>query len=243
MAILVFVESADQVIKKSSLEAVCYAKAMGGDVTAIVLGEISSDQLEDLGKYGASKVLHVNDAKLNQSIIQAYASVIAQAMEKEGADTLVLAKSSLGDPVAAIVSIKMDASLASNVVDLPDTSNGFKVKRSIYTGKAFAVVEMKSDTKIIAIKKNAIEAKEGSGSATVEAFEPSLSDSDFSAKIVSQDKATGDILLPEADIVVSGGRGLKGPENWGMIEDLAKALGAATVSLYQTWTGDLIMST
>ncbi|MEQ9298981.1 MAG: electron transfer flavoprotein subunit alpha/FixB family protein [Cyclobacteriaceae bacterium] len=228
MAILVFVESADGEIKKSSLEAVCYAKAMGGDTTAIVFGEVSADQLEGLGKYGAAKVLHVNDAKLNQGIIQAYATAIAQAMEKEGADTLVLAKSSLGDPIAAIVSVKMDASLASNVVDLPDTSNGFKVKRSIYTGKAFANVEMKSDKKIIAIKKNAVEAIAGEGAATVEVFEPSLSDSDFSAKIVSQDKATGDVLLPEADIVVSGGRGLKGPENWGMIEDLAKALGAAT---------------
>ncbi len=228
MAILVFVESADGEIKKSSLEAVCYAKAMGGDTTAIVFGEIAADQLEGLGKYGATKVLHVNDAKLNQGIIQAYSSAIAQAMEQVGADTLVLAKSSLGDPVAAIVSVKMDASLASNVVDLPDTSNGFHVKRSIYTGKAFANVEMKGDKKIIAIKKNAVEVKEEGGSATVETFEPTLSDSDFSAKIVAQDKATGDVLLPEADIVVSGGRGLKGPENWGMIEDLAKALGAAT---------------
>ena len=228
MSILVFVESADGEIKKSSLEAVCYAKAMGGEATAIVFGEIGADQLEGLGAYGASKVLHVADAKLNQGIIQAYATTIAQAMEKEGADTLILAKSSLGDPVAAIVSVKLDASLASNVVELPDTSNGFKVKRSIYTGKAFANVEMKGDKKIIAIKKNAVEVTSDGGSASVEAFEPSLSDSDFAAKIVSQDKATGDVLLPEADIVVSGGRGLKGPENWGMIEDLAKSLGAGT---------------
>ena len=228
MAILVFVESAEGEIKKSSLEAVCYAKAMGGDVTAMVFGEIASDKLSGLGRYGAAKVLHVNDAKLNQGIIQAYASAIAQAMEKVGADTLILAKSSLGDPVAAIVSVKMDASLASNVVDLPDTSNGFHVKRSIYTGKAFANVEMKGDKRIIAIKKNAVEVKEADGTATVESFEPTLTDQDFSAKIVAQDKATGDVLLPEADIVVSGGRGLKGPENWGMIEELAKSLGAAT---------------
>ena len=118
--------------------------------------------------------------------------------------------------------------MASNVVALPDTSNGFKVKRSIYTGKAFANVEMRGDKHIIAIKKNAIGINEGGTDAAVESFEPSLSDADFAATITSTNKAEGDILLPEADFVVSGGRGLKGPENWGMIEDLAKTLGAAT---------------
>ena len=229
MSVLVFVESADGEIKKSSLEAVCYGKAMAdGDVTAIVFGEVANDQLEAIGKYGASKVLHVNDDKLKLGISQAYASTIAQAMEKEGANTLVLAKSSLGDPVAAIVSVKLNAGLASNVVELPDTSNGFVVKRSIYTGKAFANVKLTSDKKVIAIKKNAVEVTESGDSATVEVFSPSLEDKDFAVKITNQDKATGEVLLPEADIVVSGGRGLKGPENWGMIEDLAKTLGAAT---------------
>jgi electron transfer flavoprotein alpha subunit len=229
MSILVFVESAEGKIKKSSLEAVSYAAAMGGEVTAIAFGtEVDQSELANIGVAGAKKVLHVNDEKLNAGVIQAYSSVIAEVMNSTGSKVLVLAKSSLGDSVAARVAVKTNASLASNVTELPDTSAGFKVKRSIYTGKAFAEVELTSDVKIIAIKKNAAEVKTDGAPASVEAFSASLSDADFSLKITSTDKATGDILLPEADFVVSGGRGMKGPENWGMIEDLAKALGAAT---------------
>jgi len=228
MATLVFVESADGKIKKTSIEAVCYAAAMGGDVTAIALGSIEKSELENLGKYGAGKVLHAADEKLNAGVIQAYATVLAKAMEEAGAEVLVLANSSLGAPVSARVSVKTGASLVSNVADLPDTSSGFKVKRSIYTGKAFANVELTTDKKILAIKKNAAEVKETGGSASVEDFNVELSDDNFAATITSTDKATGDILLPEAELVVSGGRGMKGPENWNMIEDLAKELGAAT---------------
>ena len=228
MAILVFVESADGKIKKTSLEAVAYAHAMGGPVTAVVLGEVEKPELEAIGKYGAAKVLSVADKRLNQGVIQAYASVLAQAMEAEGADTLVLANSSLGTPVAANVAIKVGASLASNVVALPDTASGFVVKQSIYTGKAFALVAMKGQKKVIAIRKNAVELKESGNGAEVSEFKANLSDADFGAKITATDKATGDILLPEAEIVVSGGRGMKGPEHWGILEDLAKALGAAT---------------
>ncbi|HNP17709.1 MAG TPA: electron transfer flavoprotein subunit alpha/FixB family protein [Fulvivirga sp.] len=228
-SILVFVESADGRIKKSSLEAIAFAHAMGGEVTAIAFGnEVSQDELSGLGNFGATKVLHINDEKLNQGVIQAYASGIAQAMEKIGADVLVLANSSLGNPVSARVAIKMDASLVSNVTELPSTDGGFSVKRSIYTGKAFANVELTKAKKILAIRKNAAEVKELGGSANVEVFSANFNDADFSAKITSTEKATGDILLPEAEIVVSGGRGLKGSENWGMIEELAKELGAAT---------------
>ncbi|MBL3655668.1 electron transfer flavoprotein subunit alpha/FixB family protein [Fulvivirga sediminis] len=229
MSILVFVENADGQVKKTSLEAVAYAAAISEDVIALAMGNnIDQSELEGLGKYGATKVLHADDEKLNQGIIQAYATVISKAMESTGADILVLANSSLGAPVSARVAIKTDASLVSNVVDLPDTSAGFKVKRSIYTGKAFANVELTKDKKILAIKKNAAEVKEADGSAAVEKFAADLADSEFDAKITNTDKATGEVLLPEAEIVVSGGRGLKGPENWGMIEELAKELGAAT---------------
>jgi electron transfer flavoprotein alpha subunit len=141
---------------------------------------------------------------------------------------LVLAKSSLGDPVAARVAVKTGAALASNVVALPDTSAGFNVKRSIYTGKAFVNEELKSDVKILAIKKNAVGILEKPTSVVVEPYSPDVPDADFGVAITSTEKAEGDVLLPEADIVVSGGRGLKGPENWGMIEELAKSLGAAT---------------
>ena len=230
MSILVFVEGDQGAVKKTSQEAVTYAKEMaeGGSVTALALGSFDSSTLEGLGRNGADKVLHVSDERLDQGIIQAYSSAISQAITAEGADILVLAKSSLGDAISARVAVKLQASLASNVVALPDTSNGFKVKRGIYTGKAFANVNLSSEKKILAIKKNAVTLRTDGPAASVAPFNPELKDSHFSVKITSTEKATGDILLPEADIVVSGGRGLKGPEHWGMIEDLAKALGAAT---------------
>lgn len=228
MAILVFVESAEGKIKKTSVEAVAYAHAMGDAVTAIALGHTEPSELEALGKYGAQKVLHAADEKLDQGVIQAYASVLAQALQDEGADILVLANSSLGTPVAARVAAKIGASLASNVVELPDTSSGFLVKRSIYTGKAFMKVELKTQKKVIGIKKNAAEIKEVGSPVQVTPYSVNLSDADFAVKITSSEKATGEVLLPEANIVVSGGRGMKGPEHWGMLEELAKVLGAAT---------------
>jgi electron transfer flavoprotein alpha subunit len=228
MSVLVFIETSEGKAKKSSLEALCYAKALGGGVTAIVLGPADSASLQELGKYGAAKVLHAADAKLEQGIIQAYASVITKAMLDENADILVLANSSLATPVAAKVAIKTGASFASNVTELPDTTSGFKVKRSIYTGKAFCWQELKNAKKVIAIKKNAAEVTESGGSASVTPYSVQLSDADFNTTILSSEKATGDVLLPEAEIVVSGGRGMKGPEHWGLLEELAKTLGAAT---------------
>ncbi len=234
MSILVFVENAEGEVKKTSKEAVSYAAGLAeitgdSEVIALSLGtKTDENNLASLGKQGASKVLQVADESLNQGVIQAYASVIAGVMNKTGAQHLVLAKSSLGDPVAARVAVKVHAALASNVAALPDTSDGFKVKRSIYTGKAFVWMTMETDKKIIAIKKNAAAIREDGETAPVEKLEIALNSDDFDAKITKTEKAEGDVLLPEADIVVSGGRGMKGPENWEMIENLAKTLGAAT---------------
>lgn len=227
MSVLVFIETEDGKIKKSSREAISYGAALG-DTTAVALGSVDAAELASVGANGAAKVLHVNDERLNAGLIQPYAAAIAAAMDASGADILVTAKSSLADAVVGRVAVKTGGSLASNVVSLPDTSNGFVVKRSIYTGKAFANQSLTADKKIIAIKKNAIEIKEDGADAAVEALSVSLDDSLFGATITATEKAEGDVLLPEADIVVSGGRGLKGPENWGVIEDLAKTLGAAT---------------
>jgi electron transfer flavoprotein alpha subunit len=224
MSVLVFIETSEGKARKSSLEAISYGVALG-DVTAVVLGACAQAELELLGKYGAKKIVHASDEKLNTGVIQAYASVIAQVMDKEGSSTLILANSSLATPVAARVSIKAGASLATNVTELP---SGDSFKRSIYTGKAFSNLELKKNKKVITLRKNAAEAKETGGSAEVVAFTPTLTDADFAAKIVSSEKATGEVLLPEAEIVVSGGRGMKGPEHWGIIEELAKTLHAAT---------------
>ncbi len=225
MSALVFVELDEAKAKKSSLEAVSYGKAVAGNATAIVFGTMDADQAGAIGAAGASKIMHVTDGKLSTPNIMAYASAIAEAMNAGGHDVLVVSKSSLGDPVSARVSIKLNAALAANVSDLP---SGDAIKSSIYTGKAFANLKLNGEKRVIVIKKNAIEAKTDGGVASVEAFNPATNDADFKVKVIKTEKATGDVLLPEADIVVSGGRGLKGPENWGMIEDLAKTLGAAT---------------
>jgi electron transfer flavoprotein alpha subunit len=228
MPILVFVESAEGKVKSTSIEAVAYAHAMGGPVTAIALGDVDKAELESLGKFGAQKVLHAGNSRLNQAVIQAYASVLTKAMQDESADVLVLANSSLGTPVAARVASQISASLATNIVSLPETSNGFLVKKSIYTGKAFAWVELKNQKKVLALRKNAGEIKEVGSPVQVTTYDAPLNDSDFSVKITASEKATGEILLPEANIVVSGGRGMKGPEHWHILENLAKTLHAAT---------------
>lgn len=228
MSTLVFIETSEGKVKKSSLEAVCYAHALGKPLTALVLGPADQNELQSLGKYGAQKVLHANDARLAHGVLQAYSSALIQAMTAENADVLILSNSSLATTAAAKVAVKLNASFASNVVELPNTQNGFAVRKSIYTGKAFSWVELKNEKKVIVIRKNAAEIKETGGSAQVIAFNPTFADSDFNTTITGTEKATGDVLLPEAEIVVSGGRGMKGPEHWGMIEDLAKSLHAAT---------------
>lgn len=234
MSILVYIEQSESKVKKTSLEAVSFAQALAaktgeGSIIAIALGTYSQGDMENIGIAGASKVLHVSDPRLDEGVILAHASAVAQAVEKENSHTIVLAKSSLGDAVAARLSIKLGASLVSNVVELPQTENGaYRVKRSIFTGKAFANVDLAEGKKILAVKKNAIDLKLDGSLATVESFVVALDESDFASKILSTERATGEVLLPEADVVVSGGRGMKGPENWGMIEDLARTLGAAT---------------
>ncbi len=228
MSILVFVESAEGKIKKTSVEAVCYARAMGSPVTAIALGSVEKSELESLGTYGANKILHVSDDRLTQGVIQAYTSVLAQAMQDEQSDILVLANSSLGTPVAARLAARIQGSLASNVVSLPDTSSGFVVKKSIYTGKAFSYVDLTHPKKIIAIRKNVVEVQQAGSPGQITPYKGAYSDADFAVKVLSSEKASGEVLLPEANIVVSGGRGMKGPENWHILEDLAKILHAAT---------------
>lgn len=232
MTVLTFIELAEGAIKKTSLEAIMYgsklAEMLGGKNTVLAIGAGESGELQGAGKYGATKVLHASGANLEQANIMAYSEVLKAAITQENATVVVTAKSSLADPVTARVSAALKAGLVGNVTALPDLSNGFTVTRSIFTGKAFAETSITSDIKIVAIKKNAITLEEGSGTAEVVAFAPSISEAAFAAKITETVKAKGTVPLPEADIVVSGGRGLKGPEHWQPLLDLADALGATT---------------
>jgi len=228
MKVLVFVEADEGRIKKSSFEATSYAAEIAQDTVAIVFGILDLTELNKLGTAGAKEVLHVTDSNFEPSNIMAVSTAISQAFIKENFELLVMAKSSLADPVAARVSIKIDASLVSNVTDLPDMANGFTVNRSIYTGKAFAKTKLTNEKKILTLRKNTVLILENGSDPKVKVFQPNAKRSDLAVKILSKEKTSGHVLLPEADIVVSGGRGLKGPENWGIIEDLAAALSAAT---------------
>jgi electron transfer flavoprotein alpha subunit len=232
MSILVFVEAVDGEIKKSSFEAVSYAAALasktGVNAVALAIGISDKAALESLGKAGAANVLSVSSDKLKQAQVLPYSTVVAEAAKKINATVVVLPKSTFSDTLASRVSSKLKAGVVTGVTELPDLSSGFKVKKSIYTGKAFTFVEIKSAIKVLTVAKNAIAASEAGANASVEEFAPAIPDSDFKAVITKTEKASGDLLLTEADIVVSGGRGLKGPENWGIVLDLAKALGAAT---------------
>lgn len=228
MAALAFVELDEGLVKKSSLEAVSYASEIEETVSVIVFGDLQDGEMDKIGAAGAAKVLHVTEERLAAPNIMAYASAIAEAMAKEGSSLLIMAKSSLGDPVSARMAIKTGASLVANVAELPDTGDGFKVKSSIYTGKAFAITRVSGEKKVLVLKKNAVAIKDNGGAPSVEVFSPAIREDDFKVKVTAREKATGEVLLPEADLVVSGGRGLKGPENWGMIEELARTIGAAT---------------
>jgi electron transfer flavoprotein alpha subunit len=231
MSVLIFIESAEGVVKKSSLEAISYgvtlAKSVGSSVTVVSLSAVKSD-LSVAGNYGATKILNSTDEVFDGSNAMAIASGIAQAAKQEDAVYILLAKTSLADAIAPTLAARLGAGLATNVTELPDLTNGFVVKRSIFTGKAFSNTVIEGAIKVLTLKKNAHAAVETGGTATIEAFNPVIADSDRTVKHLSEEKATGEVLLPEAEIVVSGGRGLKGPENWALIENLAHTLGAAT---------------
>ena len=233
MSVLVYVEQADGKFKKSVYEAVSYANAIaaqtGTTLTAISIGNVDEAELKELGKYGAAKVLQVNTAQLKDFVNQAYASIIAEAAKKEGADLVVLSNSFSGKGLAPRIAVKLDAGLIDGAVELPKTDSGsFSVKKTAFSGKAFAVTELTSANKVIALNPNAFGVKESPVDVTIEAFSPEVKSTDFAAVVKEIVRATDKISLPDAELVVSAGRGLKGPENWGMIEELASLLGAAT---------------
>jgi len=232
MPVLVYTENADGKFKKSTFEAVSYARAIADqnntNLVAISIGDVSNDQLTALGKYGAEKVLNVSNAKLKNFINQAYASVVADAAKKEGADIVVLSNSFSGRGLAPRIGVKLQAGVADGAVALPEQTGGkFTVKKTAFSGKAFAVVELTSANKVISLTPNSYKVVEKGGAGKVEDYTAEGNASDFKAMIKEIVRSTDKVSLPDADIVVSAGRGLKGPENWGMVEELAGLLGAA----------------
>jgi electron transfer flavoprotein alpha subunit len=232
MSILVYTENWDGKFKKLSFELVSYGKGiaemMGASLTVLSIGEVDQEELKKLGNYGADKIIEVKNGKLSHLINSAFSSIISQVAEKDGATVVVLSNNFTGKALAPRVSVKLKAGLVSGVNALPSSADPFIVQKKAFTGKAFSNVKINSDKKILTLAQNSYKIKETENKASIESFEPQLSDNDFRTEVKDVTKVTGKVLLTDAEIVVSGGRGLKGPENWGPIEELAGLLGAAT---------------
>jgi electron transfer flavoprotein alpha subunit len=230
MSVLVFVDHSQGSFKKNAFEAVNYAaktaEKVGGDVVALVLGAANESDIAALGTYGAKQVLHVNDERLNHFNAKAYAKAIVAGVNQTAAQVVIFSANNNGKAAAPMVAAQLKAGLVAGAVDYPNTSNGFTVKKSVFSGKAFAHVSISSDKKVITLTPNTFAVTEGGSTASVNALSVDFTDADFTIKFVSEDVVKGEVPLSEAERVVSGGRGLKGPENWGILEDLAKAMDA-----------------
>jgi electron transfer flavoprotein alpha subunit len=227
MSILIYAESENRKLKKTAYEVASYAYAiaekMGTDVTAVA---INADNTENLGQYGVKNVLNIQNENLAKFNVENYAQVISQAANEVSATLVVISQSANAKYIAPLLSINLEAGYASNVVELPNTENGFQVKRNVFTNKAFGMAEINTDVKLIGLSNNAFGVHENKVTSEISDFNPELPETDMTVESV--DKNTDKVSIADAEIVVSAGRGLKGPENWGMIEELADVLGAAT---------------
>lgn len=229
MSILIYAESAEGKFRKVAFELASYAKkvadSLGTTVTAVT---INAGDVSELSKYGVDKALKVTNDKLTGFSAKAYADVIKQAAQKEGSKLVLLSSTTDSIYLSPLVAISLEAGFASNVVGLPVSTSPFLVKRTAFSNKAFNITEIETDIKILGLAKNSYGISENASVLAQEDFNPSIGENDFGIKVESVEKVSGKVSIADADVVVSGGRGLKGPENWGMVEELASVLGAAT---------------
>ncbi len=227
MSVLVYTESEKGTFKKTAFEVASYAKAvadqLGTTVTAIA---VNANDASALGTYGVSKVLNVKNSSLDTFNAKSYAHVIKQAAEKEGAKVVIVSSSADSKYLAPLLAVGLNAGYASNVVAAPTNISPFTVKRTAFTNKAFNITTIDTDVKLVGVSNNSFGLVENATSASVEDFAPNVIEG--GVHVESVDKASNKVTIADAEIVVSAGRGMKGPENWGMIEELASVLGAAT---------------
>ena len=229
MSVLVFAEQSEGKYKKTALEVVSYGKELAtAQGSELVVLTINQKETGVLSSYGADKILTVEDDRLKSFSAKAFADCISQAAKKVGASSVIIDSSSDGLYLAPILAVKLEAGFASNVVAQPESLEPFIVKRKAFSSKGFNFTEMQTPVKVLGLAKNSFGLREVESSPASESFSPDLNDEDFALKATATDKSTGTVTIADADTVVSGGRGLKGPENWGMIEELAQVLGAAT---------------
>jgi electron transfer flavoprotein alpha subunit len=227
MSVLVYTESEEGKFKKIAQEVISYAKGIADQLgTTVTAVSINGENTAELGKFGASKVLEVKDINLSNFNAEAYAGIIAQAAKKEGSQVVVLSSSANSKFLVPLLAIELEAGFIPNVTQLPISNAPFKVKHTVFSNKAFAISEINTPIKILGLAKNAFGVKENNVAISQDNFQAEITSNGM--EVVSVDKANDKVTIADAEIVVSAGRGLKGPENWGMIEELAKVLGAAT---------------
>ncbi|MBS1628078.1 MAG: electron transfer flavoprotein subunit alpha/FixB family protein [Bacteroidetes bacterium] len=231
MSVLIFIDQSEGSIKKSSLEAITYgaavAKQLNVSAEGIVLGTIANDALIQLGKYGVQKIHHIANEKLNHVDAQLYAKQIADTAITNNASVIIISHNQTGKAIAGRVAAQLKAGLVAGAIALPNTAgNGFVVKKSVFSGKAFANVNITSAIKVISLNPNSFHISQSEGTAELVTVNANIAEP--KVKVTAVNKVSGEVPLTEAEIVVSGGRGLKGPENWTMLEELAKTLHAAT---------------
>lgn len=224
MKALVFAVNQDGKAHKASLEAATYAKRMGVEVEAVTYGSLDGDG--GLGAAGVSKVHVAADASASDS--GQLAKLVASAATAAGADVVIFSHDHSGKLIAPRVAVRMNAGFVAGATSVPDTSNGFRVTKNVFSGKAMASVEMTSEKKVISVMPNSVGVELTDGTAAVAAIASEAATAKFTVREVKPIATDGSVPLPEAELVVSAGRGMKGPENWNMIEDLANKLGATT---------------
>ncbi len=232
MAVLVYTENWNGNFKKLSYELVSYAhsiaKSIGSQVVCLTVGNVSNENLQLLAQYGASKVLVCKNADLEKFTTQSYSSLIAKAAETEKAKVLIFASNASGEALAPRVSVKLSASMVSNAVGVPTSVEPFVVRKKAYSGKAFADVVLDAPVKVLTLTQNAYKVEENPQNLNIEDFQYQVDSADLKMLPSEIIKSDGKLSVSDAEILISGGRGLKGPENWGMVEEMAQILGAGT---------------
>ncbi|MDX5585542.1 MAG: electron transfer flavoprotein subunit alpha/FixB family protein, partial [Aureibaculum sp.] len=229
MCVLVFAESSEGKFKKIALEVTSYGKKIAEALnTSLEILTINANDTSILANYGADKIIKVTDEKLLSFNAKAYANVIKQVAEKNSATVIVIDSSANGIYLAPLVASHLEAGYASKVIAVPSSTVPFIVKRQAFSNKAFCNTEITTAKKVIGLAKNSFGLFEHNSNATEESFTASLTDNDFGISSTEVETSAGKVTIADADIVVSAGRGLKGPENWGMIEELAELLDAQT---------------
>lgn len=230
MSVLVYTENWDGKFKKLSYELVSYAakvaEMMDSSVSAVSIGAVDDAELSKLGNYGAAKIIKVENENLKQLDNQVFTDILAKVAEAENAKVVVISQNNTGKALAPRLSVRLKAAVGAGLIKLPVSTEPFTVYKKVFSGKAFANVELKTEVKILTLLQNSFELIETENNASIESFDAEVGEVKTVVKDVQ--KQTGKLLLSDAEVVVSGGRGMKSPDNWGAIENLAEALGAAT---------------